>query len=147
MLKINSGKQPTKRSPYSAGIDLYANEDVTIGAGQTVTVPLGVYIDFENFWSDYAGANLSEKSKTQLDSFKKHFLKRHYLELHLIDPLIEKGLISAIRIIDIDFKAEIKITIHNLTSASYFIKKGDKIAQILLKEHRSFLFVYGLDLD
>jgi len=36
---------PTKGSEFSACIDLYARENVTIGAGETVLVPLGVKID------------------------------------------------------------------------------------------------------
>jgi len=32
--------KPTKGSKYSAAIDLYAREDVVIGAGETVKVPL-----------------------------------------------------------------------------------------------------------
>ena len=40
--------KPTKGSKYSAAIDLYAREDVVIGTGETVKVPLGVCID-ENY--------------------------------------------------------------------------------------------------
>jgi len=51
MLKtINNGKLPTRGSEYSAFVDLYANEDVIIGAGGTVMIGLGVCIDFDGFW-------------------------------------------------------------------------------------------------
>jgi hypothetical protein len=49
MLKtINGGKMPTKGSKYSACVDLYANEDVCIGAGETKIVGLGVCIDIDS---------------------------------------------------------------------------------------------------
>ena len=46
MLKtITKGCEPTKGSMYSAAVDLYAAEDVVVGAGESAKVPLGVCID------------------------------------------------------------------------------------------------------
>lgn len=42
---LTEGCEPTRGSKYSAGIDLYTSEDVTIGAGETAIVGLGVCID------------------------------------------------------------------------------------------------------
>ena len=43
-------------------------------------------------------------------------------------------------------QCEIKIIIHNFSYGGNFkIKKGDKIAQILLKEHKTYLF--GIESD
>ena len=167
MLKtINCGIQPTKATKYSAGIDLYANRDVVIGAGETAIVGLGVCIDFENFWDIYAHDNLSDKSQTQLKIWKKMFIERHHLELYPRSSLRAKGLIVGVGIIDMDYKDEIKIIIHNpikpneilnyIRSAqgydensqidtTFKIKKGDKIAQILLKEHKGYLV--GIESD
>ena len=36
---------PTRGSKYSACVDVYANEDVTIEAGETTLVGLGIAID------------------------------------------------------------------------------------------------------
>jgi dUTPase len=44
---INGGKLPTKATKFSAAVDLYANADVVIKAGETYKVPLGVCIDEE----------------------------------------------------------------------------------------------------
>ena len=38
---------PTRGTKYSAAIDLRSREDITIGAGETVLVPLGVKIDLD----------------------------------------------------------------------------------------------------
>lgn len=45
--------KPTLVTKYSAGVDLYAKEDVVIGAGETKIVNLGVKIDFKSFWEVY----------------------------------------------------------------------------------------------
>lgn len=81
MLKtINGGKMPTRGSKYSAGIDLYANEDVLIGVGETKIVPLGVCLD--------------ENRVFPVDT---------YLALEPRSSLRAKGIISGTGIIDIDF--------------------------------------------
>ncbi len=157
MLKtINGGKQPTKGSKYSAGIDLYANEDVVIGAGETKMVGLGVKIDLN--YKKYYIQNCLEKQYSIYDRadeeyFFNFFKKTHYLELHPRSSLRAKGLIAGVGIIDMDFKDEIKIILSNFSFSEkgvfdiidndFIIKKGDKIAQILLKEHKGYLF--GID--
>ena len=179
MLKtINNGKQPTKATKYSAGIDLYANEDVVIGAGETVMVGLGVCIDlkyllknlekeigFEHKCGTILVGEAKEeycKKKNELENKFETFCRTHYLELHPQSSLRAKGLVAGVEIIPLDYKDEIKIIIHNpikLTTKYHWwsdgtcepngktvmeddrfeIKKGDKIAQILLKEHKSYL--------
>ena len=48
MFKVLDGATaPTRATKYSAMVDLYANADVVIGAGETKIIPLGVKIDIE----------------------------------------------------------------------------------------------------
>ena len=127
MLKvINGGKMGTRASKYSAFVDLYANEDCVIGAGETVKVGLGVCVDED------------------IDDFKRE----HYLQLEPRSSLRAKGLISGTGIIDLDYTEEIKIILHNpitididsdYSYKNYKITKGDRIAQITLMEHKSYL--------
>ena len=42
---LTKGCEPTRGSKYSACVDLYASEEVVIGAGETKLVGLGVVID------------------------------------------------------------------------------------------------------
>ncbi len=161
MLKtINGGIEPTKATKYSVGIDLYANEDVVIGAGETKIIGLGVKIDLD----------FIERMFIYDDETFQKFLEGHYLELHPRSSLRAKGLIAGVGIIDLDYPSEIKIIIHNLAGEielldrdillakdygtstltgfendNFEIKKGDKIAQILLKEHKGYLF--GIESD
>ena len=160
--------QPTRATKYSAGFDLYARESVIIGAGETKIVPLGVRIYFETFWKQHCNDNLFDKSDYQQGLFKDVFLKRHYLELHPRSSLRAKGLVVGVGIIDLDFKDEIGLIVHYplkvhdwnaqykneeeyspdyevLGEDNYTINKGDKVAQILLKEHKGYLL--GIESD
>lgn len=180
MLKIlDKVCKPTKGSKYSAAIDLYAREDVVIGAGETVKVPLGVCIDLDLFDREQIGIDAC-KNDIVCSNIWKRFLKRHYLQLEPRSSLRAKGLIAGTGIIDLDYKDEIMIILHNPIqyidktidinknedyieidylgsptpredgikvkySSSFKIPKGDKIAQILLKEHKTYLM--GIDTD
>ena len=170
--------EPTIGSRYSACVDLYASEDVTIGAGETKVIGLGVAIDTAALFKMLAQKGLfglcpigsepewEENANNMFDSF----LDSHYLQLMLRSSIGKKGLIlpNGVGIIDIDYKDEIKMIIHNPialidydknTNTMYQwckpnkhgfmsdveIKKGDKIAQITLLEHKGYLF--GIDTD
>jgi len=124
---INNGKLPTRGSKYSACVDLYANEEVVISASETQKVPLGITLDYNKF-------PLSLKMN----------MKRYYLELHPRSSMMAKhGLIGNIGIIDIDYKGEICMIFHvpaNRNCKEVVIKKGQRIAQITLLEHKGYYF-------
>ena len=160
MLKIlDEVCKPTKGSKYSAAIDLYAREDVVIGAGETVKVPLGVFID-ENYFLMMIENKIDGLTREQQ---KEQFMKSHYFQLEPRSSLRAKGLIAGTGIIDLDYKDEIMIILHNPFNLvgfivdidegihlpnkfpCYEIKKGDKIAQILLKDHKTYLM--GVDTE
>ena len=127
---------PKRGTKYSAAIDLYAREDVVIGAGETVLVPLGVCLEYDKF-----------------PIYLKNNLDKFYLQLEPRSSLRAKGLIAGTGIIDIDFKQEIQLILSNpvgnhfaymsensiFSTNKYKISKGDKIAQIMLKGHKTYL--------
>ena len=149
---------PQRGTKYSAYVDLFAREDVEIGAGETKIVPLGVKID-PNFFIyeigevdvDAGGRILSFGESEKIDKF----LNSHYLEVALRSSLAVKGLIIAngIGIIDLDYPDEIGLIVHNpytetiykVNYRAYKIKKGDKVCQCALKEHKSYLMGYDSD--
>jgi len=155
---IDGGISPTRGSKYSACIDLYSSHDIVIGAGETKLVGLGVCIDLEfikkNLCTEWIGGidnGFSSVNERMVDKF----LNSHYLQLMLRSSLGKKGLIlpNGVGVIDIDYKDEIKMIIHNpiktrekdglidrLNLQSFQIIKGDKIGQITLLEHKSYLF-------
>lgn len=135
---------PKRGTKYSAAIDLYAREDVVIGAGETKIVKLGVKLDIESFFKqNFVNAYETEEG----------FLKSHYLEVALRSSLGVKGLIIAngIGIIDLDYTDEIGLIVHNpvidvtfgvYNGSRFVIKRGDKVAQCTLKEHKGYLLGY-----
>ena len=167
MLKVlENCKAPTKGSEFSAGVDLYASEDCIIGAGETKIIGLGVCIDYNLLRKEIfkkLPAEISYFPIEKQDKIFNEFLTYHCLELHLQNSIRAKGLISGVEIIGLYFEDEIKIIIHNpltsenLTSddnryindafiySGHEIKRGEKIAQILLKEHQCYLF--GVESD
>ena len=134
-------------------VDLYAREYVVIDAGETKIVPLGVKIDKGSI-------------KDSLEDWEHigGFMESHYLELHPRSSLRAKGLIIGVGVIDLDYPDEIGLIVHNpLSKPAYYsdasgnintlfptndfltIKKGDKIAQCTLKEHKGYLL--GIESD
>ena len=163
--------QPKKATKYSACIDLFAREDITIGAGEIKIVPLGVKIDLgkitamliKNDNINTSGFKSTSKLQEYRFSQFNKFLLSHKLDIHIRSSLsAKKGLIIANGTgqIDLDYHDEIGIILHNpynpnnymtddFTKLSVFptigqvkIKKGDKVAQITLVEHKSFLMGY-----
>ena len=156
MLKVlTEGCEPKRATRCSAAVDLFAAETVVIGAGETRKVPLGVCIDIafnEIFteWNNYTHQMQEDK--------KEEFLHSHYLQLEPRSSLRAKGLIAGTGVVDLDFSGEIMIILHNPTTGfndkkeptcicspnatAYKINKGEKIAQIMLCEHKSYLMGY-----
>jgi len=156
--ELTEGCMPTRATKYSACVDVYANEDVTIGAGETKVIKLGVKLDL-----DFNTINPNYNSYT--DEMKKdyvdNFMKSHYLEVALRSSLAVKGLIIAngIGIIDLDYPDEIGLIVHNPVTQiknfqggyceiypdTFYVNKGDKVAQCTLKEHKGYLMGYESD--
>jgi len=162
---LDKACEPQRATEFSSCVDLFARENVTIGAGETKIVPLGVKINPNFFVYEIAGVNVDAGGTvTAGDSDKvNQFLKSHCLELKCRSSLpLKKGLIIANGVgeIDLDYPDEIGILLHNPInrvehtinhdlrsygnndSYSVFIKKGDKVAQIKLVEHKSYLMGY-----
>lgn len=157
--------QPTRATKYSAMVDLYARESVVIGAGETKIVPLGVKIDLENMRKSKKHTimgmqilkdNLPYETRG-MEEHMEDFKLSHYLELHPRSSLRAKGLIIGVGICDLDYPDEIGLIVHNpwakinvsMTPYNkvFEIKKGDKIAQITLKEHKGYLLGIESDIE
>lgn len=143
---------PKRGTKYSAYVDLFAREDVVIGAGETKIVKLGVKLDINLI----KNMLLKIYRDPHIDEGMNQFLNSHYLEVALRSSLGVKGLIIAngIGIIDLDYPDEIGLIVHNpvidvtfgvYNGSRFVIKKGDKIAQCTLKEHKGYLMGYESD--
>ena len=144
MFKIlTSGCEPTRGSEFSACVDLYASEDVTIEAGATKLVGLGVSLDIDFLLNKIFPITKDEKlvSLEMQNKGREQFKKSHYFQLMLRSSMSKHLIISnGVGIIDIDYKDEIKIRLHNPNNTDYKIVRGNRIAQITLLSHASYLF-------
>ena len=146
---LDGATAPTRATKYSAMVDLYANADVVIGAGETKIIPLGVKIDIEYIESIFTTQNYCVHSDTL-----NEFLSTHFLELHPRSSLRAKGLIIGVGVIDLDYPDEIGLIVHNpildvsfgvYNGDAFKISKGDKVAQCTLMEHKGYLM--GIESD
>ena len=143
---LKEESNPYKGSEYAGFIDLKSDRDFTIRAGQSAMINLGVRINYEEMDSKL------EKTFLNIEQFKKS----HFLQLSLRSSLAKRGLIipNGVGIIDIDYRDEIKLMVHFPVTRSYIaniltsknridIKKGERIAQISIIEHKAWLL--GVD--
>ena len=139
---VNDGKLPTRGSKYSACVDLYASHNMVISEGDTELVGLGVCIDHQVMRASIYSATGGEHGQRILEAE----LKKHYLQLMLRSSLSKHLIIAnGVGVVDLDYEDEIKIRLHNPTNRWYKIRKGDRIAQVTLLEHKSYLF--GIDTE
>ena len=114
---------PQRQTRFSAGFDVFANEDVVICAGETKLIGLGIAIDLDRCIDEYftnheycqgeiVGGYVNQQ---ELD----HFMGTHFFALHIRSSLRAKGLTSlGTGIIDIDYPDEIKMVVYNPLKAT-----------------------------
>ena len=128
---------PSRGTKYSAGIDLRARLDMMIAAGESVLIPLGVKLDMQKVENIYSNQELWRNC--------------HYIQLMLRSSLSEELIIAnGVGIIDMDYEGEIMIRVHYphksssfISQEPYYIERGQRVAQVILLEHKSRLF--GID--
>lgn len=160
---VNGGMLPQRQTAHSAGFDVFANEDMEICVGDTKILSLGIKLTDEGIKKVINNA-LSKSGLPSLDdeAAKELFYNQYYLELHPRSSLRAKGLIVMPGIIDMDYRDEIQMIIHNGNAVSkippdlsahldamlsrketcdkYFkIKKGDKVGQLIFLRHQGYL--------
>jgi dUTP pyrophosphatase len=96
---------PTRHNQTDAGLDLYASHEGGIPPNSTRIIRTSVAVEVPN---GYVG-KVEDRSS-----------------------MASKGLRTGGGVIDSGYTGEVKVIIHNLTNFRYTIRKGDKIAQLLL---------------
>ena len=99
---------PEYATPQSAGMDLRANEDTVIKPGDITSVGTGLHIE------------LPEGYEAQIRPRSGLALKKGI------------SLPNAPGTIDADYRGEIRVILVNLGKADFEIKKGDRIAQMVI---------------
>jgi dUTP pyrophosphatase len=103
---------PRYMTPHSAGMDLCAaiNKDVVLNQGELTLIPTGLAIALPEGFE----AQIRPRSGLAV----KHGI----------------GLINSPGTIDADYRGEIKIAVINLGGKPYRFRRGDRIAQMVIKK-------------
>ncbi len=103
-----TGHKPSYANEFAAGLDLRGNEEVTMEPGDIVDIKskLAIEIPKGHFGMVVARSGLSYKRRIKL--------------------------INDVGIIDEDYRGEIGIRLINEGDESYTIKKGDRVAQMII---------------
>ncbi|NCN87217.1 dUTP diphosphatase [archaeon] len=99
-------KIPTYANPGDAGMDIYSNEDLTIKPNHRALVKTGISLEFPK---EYV-ALIWDKS-----------------------GIAKNGVTTLSGVGDSGYRGEYKVVLLNIGSKPYEIKKGQKIAQILIQ--------------
>jgi dUTP pyrophosphatase len=102
---------PTRGSNDSAGFDLYASNNGTIGPLQRLLVPINIAIELPK------------------GTFG-HILPRSGLAL-------KHGIHTGAGVIDEDYRGNIGVLLFNLSNTDFTFSKGDRIAQLVIKKYES----------
>lgn len=101
----DGAKMPTRAHPYDAGLDLYAMEDAYIRANNSYEFDTGVHVQIPECCVGFI------KSKSGL--------------------MVNHG-ITTDGTIDCGYTGAIKVKLFNHGGSKYEVKKGDKIAQLVI---------------
>ncbi len=102
---INTAVLPSKAYIGDLGWDLFSVEEVVIPPRQFKKIRTGIAIEFP----DSIGALIKDRSS-----------------------LASKGIFTTGGVIDSGYRGEIIIILNNFTDEEFIVKKGEKIAQLLL---------------
>ena len=106
-----SGILPEYETMGSAGMDLRAEESITINPGERVLVSTGIFIE------------LPEGYEAQVRA-RSGLAVNHGI-----------GLVNGLGTIDSDYRGEIKAPLINWSLDPYMIEKGDRIAQMVIAKY------------
>jgi dUTP pyrophosphatase len=117
-LKIFTDKpfrMPTQATPGSAGWDIHSTIDITLPPMELRMIPVG---------------------------FGLQIPRGHYVSILPRSSFGKKKIIIANSpgTIDSDFTGEIHVMLHNLSNDFFYIKEGDRIAQMVLQAYNDFNF-------
>jgi dUTP pyrophosphatase len=116
-----TAKQPTYGTEGSAGLDLYADADAEILGGARKLIPLGFAMALPA-------------------SFEAHIRSRSGLATrHGID--VPTGTI------DPDYRGSISVLLHNTSAEPFQVKRGDRIAQMVITKFERVKLRQKLSLD
>lgn len=120
---------PTKAHPTDSGFDLYASEDVIIEPGETKVIPTGIAIElpegFEAQVRPRSGITAKTKLRIQLGTIDQDY--RGEIGV-IVDNVSRDYWSNAPRFLDNSYDDSLRDK-----AVGYHIRKGDKIAQLVVQ--------------
>lgn len=129
---LDGGKMPTKAHATDAGFDLYATEDITIYPGQVMKHPLNIRLHLPpNTWAEITSkSGLGAKGimvyAGVIDESYRGIPHVVFTNLWIIDKIDEQGYPL-------------------MRTTPIIVKKGEKLAQLLLNPHNSNFHMTQVD--
>ena len=99
---------PTRGSTAAAGLDLYALDAVTVGAGKTVLVHTGIALAIPEGYAGFIYARSGIATKRGLAPANK------------------------VGVIDADYRGEIMVALHNHSMTEQTVDSGERVAQLVV---------------
>ena len=99
---------PTRGSSMAAGLDLYAVDGVSVGAGETVLVHTGIALAIPEGYAGFIYARSGIATKRGLAPANK------------------------VGVIDADYRGEIMVALHNHSTAAQAVDAGERVAQLVV---------------
>ena len=99
---------PTRGSTAAAGLDLYALDGVTVGAGETVLVHTGIALAIPEGYAGFIYARSGIATKRGLAPANK------------------------VGVIDADYRGEIMVALHNHSMTEQTVDAGERVAQLVV---------------
>ena len=124
LLRENA-KMPVYGTEYAAGADLCAAIDsaVTIEAGKTVLIPIGIAVEIPEGYAGLVYARSGLATKRNLAPANK------------------------VGVIDADYRGEIFVPLHNHGDTPQTIEPGERIAQMIITPFLAADFILAEELD
>lgn len=127
---------PTKAYPTDSGFDLYASEDVIIEPGETTVVPTGIAVElptgYEATVRPRSGITAKTKLRVQLGTIDNEYRGEIGVIVDNIAPEDLDGMPCEYFVLSIENKP-LPENKSNFVEGTYIIRKGDRIAQLVIQ--------------
>jgi dUTP pyrophosphatase len=102
---------PKHATELSAGVDLYAAEEVMLRKNSRLVIPTGIAIAIPKGFEGQVRSRSGLAAKQGI------------------------AVLNSPGTIDADYRGEIKVTLINTSKFPYIVKRGDRIAQLIIARH------------
>jgi len=119
-----NAKLPNKDREEDEGYDIFSCEELTIEPGKVGKVHTGISAYACEIITSYGGEKAEEINTN-----------KYWLQIEGRSGLASKGIFPVGGIIDSGYRGEIMVAIVNFTNEPLNINIGDKIAQLIIREH------------